>query len=217
REDLIVKLTELNVTALDYVIATHPHADHMGSMNVVIDTYDIKNIMMPDAMATTVAFEKMLESISRKGLRIQRPVPGESVSAGNIALEILAPNSGDYKDVNDYSIVARLLWGETSFLFTGDAEALSEKEILDKGFDVSADVLKVGHHGSVSSTSDEFLEAVNPTMAVISCGQGNTYGHPHTETSAKLTEKNITVYRTDTMGTITMSSDGENITVTTEK
>ncbi|MDR2649553.1 MAG: MBL fold metallo-hydrolase [Clostridiales bacterium] len=217
RDKLIGKLSELNVSTLDYVIATHPHADHIGSMNVVIDTYDIKHVMMPNAIAGTVSFEKMLESISRKNLRIERPVPGESITAGNIELEILAPNAEEYKDANNYSIVARLMWGRTSFLFTGDAEALSEKETLAKGFNPSANVLKVGHHGSASSTSDDFLNAVNPDIAVISCEEGNTYGHPHKESLEKLRKKNITVYRTDTMGTITISSDGDNITVAAEK
>ena len=217
RKQLTDTLHSLGVTALDYVIATHPHTDHMGSMDVVIDTYDVKHVMMPNAASNTTAFEKMLQAISDKGLRIERPVPGKSIQAGNIKLDILAPNSDKYQDVNDYSIVARLQWGGTSFLFEGDAEALSEKEILDKGYAVSADVLKVGHHGSSTSTSDAYLSAVNPRFAVISCGLGNVYGHPHKEVLDKLSARNITVYRTDTMGTITMRSDGTHITVETAK
>ena len=217
RKKLINTLDSLDLTSLDYVIATHPHTDHMGSLNVVIDTYDVKHIMMPNVTANTVSFEKLLESISKKNLRIERPVPGESVSAGNIKLDILAPNADKYANPNNYSIVARLEWGNTSFLFTGDAEALSEKEILDQGFNVSADVLNMGHHGSVSSTSDKFLDKVSPRIAVISRGIDNKYGHPHQETIDKLKEKNITVYDTATMGTITMRSDGTRITVTSEK
>ena len=217
RKKLTDKLNALGVTSLDYVIATHPHSDHMGSMNVIIDTYDVLHILMPNVTSNTVSFEKMLQSIANKGLHIDRPIPGESITAGNIKLDILAPNSDKYNDVNDYSIITRLDWGETSFLFTGDAEALSEKEMLSKGFNVNVNVLKVGHHGSVSSTSAVFLDEVNPIMAVISCGTNNVYGHPHKETMVKLEDKNITVYRTDTMGTITMRSDGTNITVETEK
>jgi len=217
RKNLIDKLDSLGVTSLDYVIATHPHADHMGSMNIVIDTYDVKHVMMPNAISNTVSFEKMLESISKKGLRIERPVPGKSITAGNIRLDILAPNAEKYQNGNNYSIVARLKWGDISFLFTGDAEALSEKEILKNDYNVSAYVLKVGHHGSVSSTSNEFLDAVNPRMAVLSYRQGNTYGHPHKETLEKLKEKDISVYRTETMGSITMRTDGTEITVTTER
>jgi len=217
RKKLIDTLNSLGLKSLDYVIATHPHTDHMGSLNVVIDTYDVKHIMMPNVTANTVSFEKLLESISKKNLRIERPVPGKSIAAGIMKLEILAPNADKYANSNNYSIVARLEWGHTSFLFTSDAEALSEKEILDKGFNVSADVLKLGHHGSVSSTSDKFLDKVNPRIAVISRAIDNKYGHPHKETIDKLNEKNITVYDTATMGTITMRSDGTKITVTSEK
>ena len=217
RDKLLKTLNALGVTSFDYVIATHPHTDHMGSMDVIIDTYNVRHVMMPDVTSDTVAFEKLLQSIANKGLRIETPDPGQSIRAGNIQLDILAPNASTYQDVNDYSIVARLRWGNTAFLFEGDAEALSEKQILDKGFDVSADVLKVGHHGSVTSTSDEYLNAVNPAMAVITCAQGNVYGHPHKEILDKLSAKKIKVYRTDTMGTITMRSDGANITVETEK
>jgi len=213
RKALTSTLDALGVTSLDYVIATHPHTDHMGSMDVIINTYDVKHVMMPNATANTVAFDKTLKAIAKKGLRIELPVPGESIRAGNIELQILAPNSGEYQDANNDSIVARLQWGDTSFIFEGDAEALSEREILDKGFDVSADVIKIGHHGSVSSSSDAYLDAVNPRMAVISCAQGNVYGHPHKETLAKLKKRGIAVYRTDTMGTITMQSDGTNISV----
>ena len=217
RKKLTETLESLGVTALDYVIATHPHADHMGAMNVIIDTYDVKHVMMPGATSNSVAFEKMLQSISDKGLRIEHPVPGGSIGAGSIELKILAPNSDKYKDVNDFSIIALLQWGNTSFIFQGDAEAVSEKEVLDNGFDVSADVIKIGHHASVSSTSGIYLDAVNPRMAVITCAQGNVYGHPHRETLDRINEKNITVYRTDTMGTITMRSNGNDITVETEK
>jgi len=217
RQNLLNELDALGVTSLDCVIATHPDSDHIGSMDVIIDTYDVKRVMMPNITANTVAFEKMLQSIDRKGLRIDHPVPGKSIQAGKIKLDILAPNSAKYPDDNDYSIVTRLQWGKNSFIFQGDAETLSEKEILGKGFNVSADVIKVGHHGSVSSTSEEYLNAVHPRMAVISCGAGNPYGHPHQETLDKLNARNIAVYRTDTMGTITMRSDGTNITVETEK
>ena len=217
RKKLADTLNSLGVTSLDYAISTHPHTDHMGSMDVVINTYNVRHIMMPDVTSTSVAFEKMMQAISDKGLRIERPVPGKSINAGSIELEIFAPNSSKYQDVNNSSIVAKLKWGKTSFIFEGDADALSEKDILGKGFDVSADVLKVGHHGSNTSTTDAYLDAVNPGMAVISCAAGNIYGHPHKEVMDKLNKKGIAVYRTDTMGTITMHSDGVNITVETEK
>ncbi|MDR1914330.1 MAG: MBL fold metallo-hydrolase [Clostridiales bacterium] len=217
REELTETLQKCGVTALDYVIVTHPHADHMGCMSVIINNFDVRHVLMPDVTATTVSFERMLQAIDAKNLEIESPEPGEYIEAGNIRLQILAPNGDDYKDVNNYSIITRMIWGESEFIFTGDAEELSEKEVLLTEFDVSADVLKVGHHGSVSSTGEEFLAAVDPDMAVISCGADNSYGHPHVETMDKLNAAQIVVYRTDTMGTITMRSNGNEITVSTEK
>ncbi|MDR3239209.1 MAG: MBL fold metallo-hydrolase, partial [Clostridiales bacterium] len=170
-----------------------------------------------DKTAATVAFEKMLQSILNKGLTIERPKPGGEITAGHIALQVFAPNAGDYADVNNYSIVCKLIYGRTSFLFMGDAEALSEKEMLAQGYDLSANVLKIGHHGSVTSTDPAFLAAVHPDMAVISCAEDNSYGHPHTETLEKLENAQATVYRTDLQGTITMRSDGNSIAVETEK
>jgi len=217
RERVINTLDSLGVTSLDYVIATHPHADHMGAMSAVIDTYDIGHVMMPYATNNTVAFERMLESIANNNLRIERPVPGNMIIAGNIELEIVAPNAERYSNLNNHSIITRLGWGDTSFLFTGDAEVLSENEVLENGFNISANVLDVGHHGSSTSTSESFLDAVNPEFAILSLAAGNKYGHPHVEVMERLEARNIAVYRTDTMGTITLSSDGTNISVTTER
>ena len=217
RERVISTLDSMGVTSLDFVIATHPHADHMGAMGVVIDTYDIGHVMMPYATNNTVAFERMLESIANKNLRIERPVPGSTVVAGNIELEIVAPNSESYSNLNNHSIITRLGWGDTSFLFTGDAEVLSENEVLENGFNISATVLDVGHHGSSTSTSENFLDAVNPEFAILSLAADNKYGHPHVEVMERLEARNIAVYRTDTMGTITLRSDGTNISIATER
>jgi competence protein ComEC len=215
KQKVIDTLEAAGVQKLDYVIATHPHADHMGSMSAVIDQFAVEHVLMPNRTATTVAFEKLLKSIQTKGLRIERPQPGAVITAGGIQLTIIAPNAGNYADTNDFSIVCKLVYGQTSFLFTGDAEAISEREILEKGYDISADVLKAGHHGSSSSTTPEFLAAVQPGTAVISCGAGNTYGHPHRETMESFEKANVTVYRTDLSGDIIMRSDGTVITVET--
>jgi competence protein ComEC len=217
REELAETLARFDVVAFDLVIATHPHADHMGGMSEIIKNYEVRRILMPDVTSNTVAFEKMLEEIEAKGLEIETPVPGSDLTVNDITLEIVAPNSNDYRDINNYSIVCRLKWGDTSFLFTGDAEELSESEILAAGFDIDADVLKVGHHGSSSSSSTDFLKAVSPSIAVISCGAGNSYGHPHRETLSGLAAENVTVYRTDTRGTIVMISNGNDIDVSTDK
>ena len=152
-------------------------------------------------------------AIKNKGLKISTPVPGESFNLGEAKFTILAPNGNNYTSLNDYSIVLRMEYGNNSFLFTGDSEVLSEKEILKKNYNVQADVLKVAHHGSTTSTSDEFLNAVSPQYAVIFSEVGNDYGHPHKEIVDKLNKKGIKMLRTDELGTIVITSDGENLTL----
>lgn len=201
---------------LDYVIFTHPHADHIGGAVDVVNSFEIGKIIMPKVEHTTQTYENLLLAIKSKGLKITFPNPGDEYSLGSAKFKILAPNSLSYKDLNDYSVVTRLTFGETSFLFTGDAESVSENEILSKGFDIKSDVLKVGHHGSSSSTSQAFLDKVAPKYAIIMVGANNTYGHPHQETMEKLKTKGIIVYRTDENGTIVATSDGSKITFNTQ-
>jgi beta-lactamase superfamily II metal-dependent hydrolase len=139
------------------------------------------------------------------------PKAGDTLTIGDATLTFLAPNSEKYEDLNNYSIVVKLKYGNNSFIFMGDAEDISEGEILQKQLDIQADVIKVGHHGSHSSTTQAFLDKVNPKYAVISCEKSNDYGHPHKETLTKLKAKNINVFRTDINGTIIATSDGNNI------
>ncbi|MCK9443418.1 MAG: MBL fold metallo-hydrolase [Tissierellaceae bacterium] len=205
-------LREQGVKTLKYAIGTHPHADHIGGLDDVIDNFDIETIIMPNKMANTKTFEEVLDSIADKGLKITAPVVGDKYDLNGAQFTILAPNRENYSSTNDYSIVIKLVNGSNSFLFTGDAEALSEREMLENNiWALKSKVLKVGHHGSVTSTSPEFLEAVNPEVAVISSGEGNTYGHPHEEILEILEEKDITILRTDMLGTIVIKADGENI------
>lgn len=204
-------LRSQGVEKLDYVVGTHPHEDHIGGLDAVIDTFDIEKVYMPKVTHTSKTFKDVITSIKNKGLKISNPVVGSKFMLGDAKGVILAPNSSKYEGYNNYSIVIKLTYGNNSFLFTGDAEELSEKEMLHKNFDLSADVLKIGHHGSHSSTSLAFLDKVNPKYGVIMTEIGNDYGHPHKETMDKLKNKNITVYRTDENGTIVMTSDGENI------
>lgn len=214
REDAgrVIKLLEQSgIKKLDVVIATHPHEDHIGGMDDVIKQFDIGKLYMPKVTSNTKTWEDMISAVKRKGLDITAPIPGSSFKLGEAVCTILAPNSSKYEEFNDYSIVFRLVYGKNSFMFTGDAQVLSEKEMLAKGYELKSDLLKVGHHGSNGSTSDEFLDVVNPGYAVISCGKGNDYGHPHKETMDKLEQRGVKVYRTDESGTIVCSSDGENI------
>ncbi|WP_160686401.1 ComEC/Rec2 family competence protein [Clostridium sp. C2-6-12] len=204
-------LKSIGIKKIDYAIATHPHEDHIGSMDDVIKTFDIGAFYSPKVTANTKTFENMVKALKAKDLKMTVPKVGEEIKIGNATLTFLAPNNDKYEDINNYSIVVKLNYGSNSFIFMGDAEDISEGEILKKQLDIKADVLKVGHHGSHSSTTQEFLDKVNPKYAVISCEKGNDYGHPHKETLTKLNSKNINVFRTDLNGTIIAESDGKEI------
>jgi competence protein ComEC len=205
-------LKSIGVTTLDYVIATHPHEDHIGSMDDVVNNCKVGTFYAPKVITTTRTYENMVKALKAKKLKINVPKVGDELTIGNATLTFLAPNSSKYDDLNNYSIVIKLKYGNTSFIFMGDAQDVSENEILAKQLDIQADVLKVGHHGSYSSTTQAFLDQVNPKYAVISCEKGNDYGHPHKETLVKLNGKNIKVFRTDLEGTIIATSNGKGIT-----
>ena len=212
---IINYLREEKVSKIDYVFATHPHSDHIGGMSAVIKAFDIGQIYMPKAVTTTKTYENLLLTIKDKNLKIKTAKAGNTIiDTDDLKLVVLAPNQDSYESLNNYSIVLKLTYKEKSFLFTGDAETLSEKEITG---DVEADVLKVGHHGSRTSTSQAFLNKVNPSYAVISVGLNNDYKHPHQEVLDRLEKKNIKIYRTDQNGDIIFTTDGYNIDVKVEK
>lgn len=206
-------LKEQNVEKLNVVIGTHPHEDHIGSLDTVINNFSVEKVYMPKASSNTKTFKDVLTSIKNKGLKVTSPTPGDTFNLGEAKCTILAPNSSDYDDTNNYSIVLKVQYGNNSFLFTGDAEDVSENEMLSKGYDLKADVLKAGHHGSESSTTESFLDAVSPKHAVICVGKDNKYGHPDNVVLERLKSNNINVYRTDESGTIVVTSDGQNITI----
>jgi competence protein ComEC len=212
---LIKDLKDFGVKKLDYVITTHPHEDHIGGMGQVIKNFDIGKFYAPKVTSNTKTFEYMVNQLNNKNLKINiiKPDIGSDIDLGkNTKVEIFSPNSSSYDNLNNYSPIIKISYKETSFLFTGDAEKLSEKEVLEKGYAIQSDVLKIGHHGSSSSTSKEFLNKVNPKMAVISVGKNNDYGHPHKETISSLKNKGIKYFRTDEEGTITLESDGKTVT-----
>lgn len=218
-DELVGELRSLGAETLDLVVATHPHADHIGGMAAVIDAFDVRQVVMPriseSDTPTTKTYENLLQSIADKGLTIMPAEPGdELLSSGGAVLTVLAPNGEDYGDLNNYSVVLRLTYGEDSFLFTGDAEEASEEEMLSLDWPLTATVLKCGHHGSETSTSPAFLDAVSPQYAVISCGVDNDYGHPDAVTLEKLEAAGAEVFRTDRQGSILASTEGSGVTMT---
>lgn len=216
-------LSQKGVDELDALVVTHPHADHVGAMGQVLSSLPVKSVYMPEIpesqTPTTKSYEDFLDGVLSQNLTITPISAGMEIPVPEGAqLLAVAPEKGEtFEDLNNYSAVLRFQFGNTAFLFTGDSEEKSETLQLQENRLVSADVLKCGHHGSSSSTSPAYFTAVSPSMAVISCGVDNSYGHPHQETMDLLEKSGVTLYRTDTQGAITMETDGETITVSTEK
>ncbi|MGG7177076.1 ComEC/Rec2 family competence protein [Clostridium paraputrificum] len=218
KDELFNYLNELNIKKLDYVIATHPHEDHIGNMGDVVRKYEIGAFYAPKVEHTTKTFENMIEALQKKNLKINTIKAGtDSIDLGQgTRVSIFSPVKDEYKegskpDFNNYSPIMKIEFGSNSFLFTGDAEKEVESEVLANKSDVKADVLKFGHHGSSTSTSEEFFKAVNPSIGVISLAADNSYGHPHKETLKTIKDNNLTVYRTDKDGDIVLVSDGTTI------
>ena len=198
------------VEKLDAVVGTPPHEDHIGSLDAIINHFDVDAVYMPKIMHTSKTFEDVLDAVANKGLKIKSPDPGDTIDFNGLEIEVLGPQR-EYKDFNNNSIVLKVNAGETAFLFTGDAEETAEKDILQADYDLQADVLKVGHHGSSTSSSQAFLQAVKPKYAVISVGVGNSYHHPEEEALQRLQSIGAEIYRTDLQGNIVCTTDGKNI------
>lgn len=213
-EKIVKYYKELGITSFKYVFASHPHEDHIGGMDDIINNFDIENFYMPDKLSTTKTFEDMLDALERKNLKYIVPKVNDKLSLNNSNIDVICVGS-DESDINDSSIVLKLNYFSNSFLFTGDLGSNKEKEILNSGANIKADVLKVGHHGSSYSTASLFLDKVNPSFAAISVGKNNIYKHPATSTLEKLNKKGIKVYRTDLDGTILFESNGKDISVST--
>ncbi len=216
-DTVVSYLKEKGISKIDCCIATHPHSDHIGALPEVFENFEIDTVIMPDITEenepTTRIYEKFLLSLEN-AKTVLPSLGGEEYEFGDFKIEIIGPVD-QYDDLNDMSIVARISFGDTSVMLTGDAEAASEEDILKfvGNSSVSSDILKLGHHGSRTSTSDEWLAAVDPEFAVISCGLDNDYGHPHKETVEKLEEYGVVYYRTDLVGSVTFESDGKQITL----
>lgn len=212
-------LKELGITKIDILVGTHSHDDHMGGMAEVIRNFEIGTLYAPDnskESITTFWYMDFLDAVSEKDVNWVYPEVGTTFGVGDANIQIVAPNSKEYNNMNNYSIVLRVTYGETDALLMGDAETLSEEEIINNGLYIDVDVLKLGHHGSSTSSSEKFLNATTPQYAIISAGKGNTYHHPIKSVMERLDNMEITVYRTDESGTIIMSTDGNNITFNVE-
>lgn len=207
-EKLVSYFKSLGINDFKYVIATHAHEDHIGGMDDIIKSFSIEHYLMPNAISTTKTFEDVLDSLEDKDVLVSIPDIDSKFNVDNLEFSVIYVGD-DEKDLNNSSIVLRMIYKNTSYLFMGDATSKVEKEILEK--DIKSDVLKVGHHGSQYSSSAHFLKKVSPLYAIIQCGEGNSYGHPKDVTLEKLHKIGATIYRTDLDHTIKLISDGNNI------
>ncbi len=219
--DDILKYFKLHgIQHLDLVIATHPHADHIGGIDEVIRNIPITKFVMSfmpeEATPTSSVYRDMLMALDEKSVEVEEAVPGTVYELGEARVQLLAPLE-ETDETNDMSVVSRVTFGQHAFLFTGDAGKAVEKQLLGTDYDLRADVLKVSHHGSTTGNSAKFLEAVDPTYAVITCGAENAYGHPHKEIVKRLEKQGVPYYRSDVFGDIVITSDGEKLTIQTEK
>ena len=205
---------DLGITEFDYLIGTHPHEDHIGGLDDIINNFDIKKIYLPDITTTTKTFEDVLDAISSKELTITIPKIGETFKLGEADFTVLYTGTNS-SDLNSTSIIIKMIFGNYSYLFTGDTTSEIEKLILKENIDV--DVLKVAHHGSKTSSSLEFLQKVTPSYAIISVGKNNSYNHPSTTTIKRLKKYTNNIYLTSELGTILLTSDGQKINVSTFK
>ncbi|UBL05546.1 ComEC/Rec2 family competence protein [Clostridium perfringens] len=212
-KELLEQLKAKNIDDFELVIATHPHEDHIGGMVDVFKEYEVKAFYSPKITHTTKTYENLVKAVKDEGLKTKELKGGMVIDLGEGAkFEVFTPQKSEYEELNDYSPIMKLSFGDTSYLFTDDAEKLAEEEALAKYKNsLDSDVIKFGHHGSSSSSSNAFIEAVSPKYGIISCAKDNKYGHPHRETLDIIKKYNIKTFRTDTDGEIILTSDGKSI------
>lgn len=215
-DTVVENLKKMGVSKLDVLVGTHPDSDHIGGLDDVLHAVPVDTVYMPSQQKETKTYKDVLTALNKAGKKAKMPEIGKTYTYdSNVVVRFLSP-AKEYSDSNDNSLVVQLAYGKNRFLFMGDAEEPAEEDILKKKYDLECDVLKLGHHGSYTATSPAFLKEANPTYGIISCGKDNSYGHPHAETLSRLEDEDVQVYRTDTMGTITAKSDGENVTISTK-
>ena len=216
-DQVVAYLKSQGVEQLDYVIGTHPHSDHIGGLDTVINNFPVKQVMLPKVTHTTKTYEDVLKAVQKQGLKVTVPNVGDTYQLGELGITVISPGEDYGDEPNNWSLGVVAKYKEVSFLMSGDAEVDAEQWMVEHNNDISATVLKLSHHGSSTSSSQQFLDAVNPQYVIISLGKDNKYGHPHKEVMERLEKMNVPIYRTDTMGTIVVSTDGENISIQTEK
>ncbi|MBQ8688275.1 MAG: MBL fold metallo-hydrolase [Ruminococcus sp.] len=227
-EVVLEDLRQYGVETIDYIIATHPHSDHIGGLVDVLeyaaenDDLSVENVIIPDIpendIPTTSVYADFLDGVDANGISVTFAEYRQTFNLGGSILTLYPPVEGmDYSSLNDYSVCANLVCGDVSFFFTGDMETPEEYDMLEYGYlsGVETTVLKAGHHGSSTSSSEELLAQLNPECVVISCGTGNSYGHPHEEALERFRMYTDEIYRTDLDGTITCTTDGTNLAWTT--
>lgn len=210
-EEVVDYLRSKGVEKLDYVIGTHPHSDHIGGLDTVIKNFDCETIFLTDYTQDTRTYQEVLEAVEDENCELMNPKVGDTYRLGSAEWIFIAPNREDYESMNDASIGLVIQNGEHRFFFAGDAEREAEPDILENGINIEADVYKVTHHGSRTSSMEELVEAIDPQYAVISCGEENEYGHPHAAPLNLLRSMGVQVFRTDEQGTIICTSDGETL------
>lgn len=209
--NVVSYLRRYGIDELDLVVNTHPHGDHLGGIPAVLSSIPTKQVWCSHTAYDTYLFSSFERAVDKQDLTIRDPAPGTAYAADGLSITVLGPlfDNDTYTDLNDTSLVLMVEYGQRKFLFTGDMEAYAEKQLVEADIDLDADVLKVGHHGSYSSTSQIFLDEVTPEYGIISCGRDNEYGHPHDSPMNRLEQAEVELFRTDTMGNIVLVTDGD--------
>lgn len=212
-QEVLAYLRRFGVEQIDLMVNTHPHGDHLGGIPTVLNNIPTDEIWCADSTYDTYLYKNFTQLVQQKGFNISHPEPGTKFEENNVSVTVLGTlNPADkYSDLNDTSLVLMVEYGQRKFLFTGDMEAYAEKQLVDAKIDLKADILKVGHHGSYSSTSQIFLDKVKPQYGIISCGRNNEYGHPHDAPIIRLDKADVKLFRTDLMGSIVVVTNGQDL------
>ncbi|MFA9560665.1 MBL fold metallo-hydrolase [Evansella sp. AB-rgal1] len=216
RNDVVPYLQKLDIKMIDLLVGTHPHADHIGQIDSVMDNFIVKEVWMSGDEHTSQTFERVLDSILASDADYHEPRAGETYTIGSAIIEVINPErlTGNF---HEGSISVRIVYGNIAFLFTGDAEHQTERAMINRGHELKANIFHLGHHGSSTSNTKEFLDKVNPEITIYSAGENNSYGHPHVEVVTEITNRNVPIYGTDIHGTIIVKTDGKSYSVYTEK